>query len=143
MFEKFTERGRKVIIYAREEAEKRQNDYLGTEHLPARSSERRRGNKRSNNQKDGHLNRRGAHGSRAETPLRHECAYIRRHTVYPACKKVLELAVEEARLIGHSYIGSEHLLLGILREDEGIAGRTLRKPRSKPSGCKAACNKFR
>ncbi|MDP2277971.1 MAG: Clp protease N-terminal domain-containing protein, partial [Nitrospirota bacterium] len=44
----------------------------------------------------------------------------------PRAKKVLELAVEEARLIGHSYIGSEHLLLGILREDEGIAGRTLR-----------------
>ena len=75
MFEKFTERGRKVIIYAREEAEKRQNDYLGTEHLLARSSERRRGNKRCNNQKDGHLNRRGAHGSRAELPYGTMCAF--------------------------------------------------------------------
>ena len=51
----------------------------------------------------------------------HSATYLLRRA-----PKVLELAVEEARLIGHSYIGSEHLLLGILREDEGIAGRTLR-----------------
>jgi ATP-dependent Clp protease ATP-binding subunit ClpC len=44
----------------------------------------------------------------------------------PRAKKVLELAVEEARLLGHNYIGSEHLLLGLVREDEGIAGKILR-----------------
>jgi ATP-dependent Clp protease ATP-binding subunit ClpC len=44
----------------------------------------------------------------------------------PRAKKVLELAVEEARLLGHNYIGSEHLLLGLIREDEGIAGKILR-----------------
>src|SRR5208283_4601237 len=41
----------------------------------------------------------------------------------PRAKKVLELAIEEARLLGHNYIGSEHLLLGLIREDEGIAGK--------------------
>ena len=44
----------------------------------------------------------------------------------PRARKVLELAVEEARLLGHNYIGSEHLLLGLIREDEGIGGKILR-----------------
>jgi ATP-dependent Clp protease ATP-binding subunit ClpC len=44
----------------------------------------------------------------------------------PRAKKVLELAVEEARLLGHSYIGSEHLLIGLIREEAGIAGKILR-----------------
>jgi ATP-dependent Clp protease ATP-binding subunit ClpC len=44
----------------------------------------------------------------------------------PRAKKVLELAVEEARLLGHSYIGSEHLLIGLIREESGIAGKILR-----------------
>ena len=44
----------------------------------------------------------------------------------PRAKKVLEYAVEEARLLGHNYIGSEHLLLGLIREEEGICGKILR-----------------
>src|SRR4030066_2431689 len=44
----------------------------------------------------------------------------------PRAKKVLELAVEEARLLGHNYIGSEHILLGLIREEEGIGGKILR-----------------
>ena len=43
----------------------------------------------------------------------------------PRAKRVLELALEEARLLGHSYIGTEHLLLGLLREGEGVAARVL------------------
>src|SRR6185436_917225 len=44
----------------------------------------------------------------------------------PRVKKVIEYSVEEARLLGHNYIGSEHLLLGLLREEEGIGGKILR-----------------
>ena len=50
----------------------------------------------------------------------------------PRAKKVLEYAVEEARLLGHNYIGSEHLLLGLIREEEGIGGKILRSPLARP-----------
>src|SRR2546426_1671374 len=46
----------------------------------------------------------------------------------PRVKKVIEYAVEEARLLGHNHIGGEHLLLGLLREEEGIGGENLRGP---------------
>lgn len=126
MFEKFTERGRKVIIYAREEAEKRQNDYLGTEHLLLALLREEEGVSSAIIKKMGisteeirmEIERRLPYGTNVLT--------FGDIPFTPRAKKVLELAVEEARLIGHGYIGSEHLLLGILREDEGIAGRTLR-----------------
>ena len=126
MFEKFTERGRKVIIYAREEAEKRQNDYLGTEHLLLALLREEEGISSAIIKKMGisteeirmEIERRLPYGTNVLT--------FGDIPFTPRAKKVLELAVEEARLIGHGYIGSEHLLLGILREDEGIAGRTLR-----------------
>lgn len=126
MFEKFTERGRKVIIYAREEAEKRQNDYLGTEHLLLALLREEEGVSSAIIKKMGisteeirmEIERRIPYGTNVLT--------FGDIPFTPRAKKVLELAVEEARLIGHGYIGSEHLLLGILREDEGIAGRTLR-----------------
>ncbi|HLC15214.1 MAG TPA: ATP-dependent Clp protease ATP-binding subunit [Thermodesulfovibrionia bacterium] len=126
MFEKFTERGRKAIIYAREEAEKRQNDYLGTEHfllallkdegaLPV-AILRKMG--LSTNEIRMEVERNLPTGSNlltfGEIPFT------------PRAKKVLELSIEEARLLGHSYIGSEHLLLGLIREEEGIAGKILR-----------------
>lgn len=126
MFEKFTERGRKVIIYAREEAEKRQNDYLGTEHILLGLLREEEGISVAIIKKMGisvdevrmEIERRLPYGTNVLT--------FGDIPFTPRAKKVLELAVEEARLIGHGYIGSEHLLLGILREDEGIAGRTLR-----------------
>src|SRR3990172_6264628 len=126
MFEKFTERGRKAIIYAREEAEKRQNDYLGTEHfllallkdegaLPV-AILRKMG--LSTNEIRMEVERNLPTGSNTLT--------FGDIPFTPRAKKVLELAVEEARLLGHNYIGSEHLLLGLIREEEGIAGKILR-----------------
>jgi ATP-dependent Clp protease ATP-binding subunit ClpC len=111
MFEKFTERGRKIIIYAKEEAEKRNNDYLGTEHLFLAIL------REEDSLPMLILKKLGL----SAEELRIE---IERNT--PRAKKVLELAVEEARLLGHSYIGSEHLLIGLIREEEGIAGKILR-----------------
>jgi ATP-dependent Clp protease ATP-binding subunit ClpC len=126
MFEKFTERGRKIIIYAKEEAEKRQNDYLGTEHLLLAILREEDSLPVNILKKMGlspeelrmEVERNISHGGSvltfSEVPFT------------PRAKKVLELAVEEARLLGHNYIGSEHLLLGLIREDEGIAGKILR-----------------
>ncbi len=126
MFEKFTERGRKVIIYAREEAEKRQNDYLGTEHLLLALLREEEGISAAIIKKMGISIEEVRMEVERKLPYGTNVLTFGDIPFTPRAKKVLELAVEEARLIGHSYIGSEHLLLGILREDEGIAGRTLR-----------------
>ena len=126
MFEKFTERGRKVIIYAREEAEKRQNDYLGTEHLLLALLREEDGISAAIIKKMGISTEEVRMEIERKLPYGTNVLTFGDIPFTPRAKKVLELAVEEARLIGHGYIGSEHLLLGILREDEGIAGRTLR-----------------
>jgi len=126
MFEKFTERGRKVVIYAKEEAERRQNDYLGTEHLLLallRDEEalpvmilRKMGISLDELRMEIERN----------LPVGNAILAFGDVPFTPRAKKVLELAVEEARLLGHNYIGSEHILLGLIREDEGIAGKILR-----------------
>lgn len=126
MFEKFTDRGRKIIIYAREEAEKRQNDYLGTEHLLLALLKEEDALPVLILRKMGlsieelymEIERTLPSGSNVLT--------FGDIPFTPRAKKVLELAVEEARLLGHNYIGSEHLLLGLIREEEGIAGKVLR-----------------
>ena len=126
MFEKFTERGRKIIIYAKEEAEKRQNDYLGTEHLLLALL------REEDSLPIVILKKMGLTTEELRTEVERNIPVgTNVHTFSdvpftPRAKKVLELAVEEARLLGHNYIGSEHLLLGIIREDEGIAGKVLR-----------------
>jgi len=126
MFEKFTERGRKVVIYAKEEAERRQNDYLGTEHLLLallRDEDalpvmilRKMGISLDELRMEIERN----------LPVGNAILAFGDVPFTPRAKKVLELAVEEARLLGHNYIGSEHILLGLIREDEGIAGKILR-----------------
>lgn len=126
MFEKFTERGRKVIIFAREEAEKRQNDYLGTEHLLLGLLREEDSLPMTILKKMGL----SAEELRLEVernlPTGSNILTFGDIPFTPRAKKVLELAVEEARLLGHSYIGSEHLLIGLIREDAGIAGKILR-----------------
>ncbi|MDI6889781.1 MAG: ATP-dependent Clp protease ATP-binding subunit [Thermodesulfovibrionales bacterium] len=126
MFEKFTERGRKVIIYAKEEAEKRQNDYLGTEHLLLAIL------REEDSLPVAILKRMGI--TREEIRMEVERNLLQGTDLMilddvpftPRAKKVLELAVEEARLLGHNYIGSEHILLGLIREGEGTGGKILR-----------------
>jgi len=126
MFEKFTERGRKIIIYAKEEAEKRQNDYLGTEHLFLAILREEDSlpmmilKKMGLSAEELRIEIERNLPSGISTPIFGDIPFT------PRAKKVLELSVEEARLLGHSYIGSEHLLIGLIREDEGIAGKILR-----------------
>src|SRR5512139_2735504 len=126
MFEKFTERGRKVIVYAREEAERLQNDYLGTEHILLGTLR----------EEDGIpvavLRKMGIDIDQIRMEVERNLPSSGNTLTFgdipftPRAKKVLEYAVEEARLLGHNYIGSEHLLLGLIREEEGIGGKILR-----------------
>ncbi|MDA8156282.1 MAG: ATP-dependent Clp protease ATP-binding subunit [Actinomycetota bacterium] len=126
MFEKFTERGRKIIIYAKEEAEKRQNDYLGTEHLLLALLREEDSLPVVIIKKMGLSIDELKLEVERNIPAGNNVLTFSDVPFTPRAKKVLELAVEEARLLGHNYIGSEHLLLGIIREDEGIAGKILR-----------------
>jgi ATP-dependent Clp protease ATP-binding subunit ClpC len=126
MFEKFTERGRKVIIFAKEEAEKRQNDYLGTEHLLLAILREDDGLPVAILKKMGLTVEELRMEIERNLPAGMNLLTFGDIPFTPRAKKVLELAVEEARLLGHNYIGSEHLLLGLIREDEGIAGKILR-----------------
>ena len=126
MFEKFTERGRKVIIYAREEAEKRQNDYLGTEHLLLGLLREEESLPMIILKKMGLSSDELRMEVERNLPTGSNILTFGDIPFTPRAKKVLELAVEEARLLGHSYIGSEHLLIGLIREDAGIAGKILR-----------------
>ncbi|MDO8282853.1 MAG: ATP-dependent Clp protease ATP-binding subunit [Thermodesulfovibrionia bacterium] len=126
MFEKFTEKGRKVIINARDEAEKRQNDYLGTEHLLLGILKDEDGLPLIILKKMGISVGELRIEVERNLPTSSSILAFGDIPFTPRAKKVLELAVEEARLLGHSYIGSEHLLTGLIREDEGIAGKILR-----------------
>ncbi|MBF0553163.1 MAG: ATP-dependent Clp protease ATP-binding subunit [Nitrospirae bacterium] len=126
MFEKFTERGRKIIIYAKEEAENRQNDYLGTEHLLLAILRDKDGLPVAILRKMGLSTEHIRIEVERNLPAGTNLLTFGEIPFTPRAKKVLELSVEEARLLGHNYIGSEHLLLGLIREDEGIGGKILR-----------------
>ena len=126
MFEKFTERGRKVVIFAKEEAERRQNDYLGTEHLLLALLREEEALPVVILKKMGISLDELRMEIERNLPIGSTILTFGDVPFTPRAKKVLELAVEEARLLGHTYIGSEHILLGLVREDEGIAGKILR-----------------
>jgi ATP-dependent Clp protease ATP-binding subunit ClpC len=126
MFEKFTERGKKIIIYAKEEAERRQNDYLGTEHLILAILREENSLPVTVLKKMGLSIEELRMEVERNLPVSNNIITFGEVPFTPRAKKVLELSVEEARLLGHSYIGSEHLLLGLIREEEGIAGKILR-----------------
>ncbi len=123
-FDKFTERARRVLTLAQEEAQRFNHNYIGTEHLLlglVREGDGVAAKVLSNLGVE--LNKvrsavefiigRGDKQSSGEIGLT------------PRAKKVIELAVDEARRLGHSYIGTEHLLLGLVREGEGIAAGVL------------------
>ncbi|MBI5137128.1 MAG: ATP-dependent Clp protease ATP-binding subunit [Nitrospirae bacterium] len=126
MFERFTDRGRKIIILAREESEKHHNDYLGTEHLVLAFLREGDGIALAI------LKRMGLSADHVKLEVERNLPSGGQSVTFgeipftPRVKKVIEYAIEEARLLGHNYIGSEHLLLGVLREEEGIGGKILR-----------------
>jgi ATP-dependent Clp protease ATP-binding subunit ClpC len=126
MFERFTDKGRKIIILAREEAERHQNDYLGTEHLVLALLRETDGAALNILKKMGLSAEQIRFEIERNLPSGGSTMTFGEIPFTPRVKKVIEQAMEEARLLGHSHIGSEHLLLGLLREDEGIGGKILR-----------------
>ena len=126
MFERFTDKGRKIIILAREEAERHQNDYLGTEHLVLAILRESDGIALMILKKMGLSTEQIRLEIERNLPGGGTTMTFGDIPFSPRVKKVIEYGVEEARLLGHNHIGSEHLLLGLLREEEGIGGKILR-----------------
>ncbi|GAB4342482.1 MAG: ATP-dependent protease ATP-binding subunit ClpC [Candidatus Abyssubacteria bacterium] len=125
MFDRFTERVRKVIQLAREEAMRFNHDYIGTEHLLlglVKEGEGIAATALSNLGADLKTLRLEVEKLVEQGPSTVSVGEI---PFNPQAKKVLELAVEEARKFGHNYIGTEHLLLGLIKEGEGIAAHVL------------------
>jgi len=125
MFNRFTERARKVIILAKEEARRFNHDYIGTEHILLGLIREGEGVAAAVLQKIGV----SLENIRLEVEKLVQpgptTQIIGDIPFTPRAKKALELAAEEARSLGHNYIGTEHLLLGLIREGEGIASQVL------------------
>jgi len=125
MFNRFTERARKVILLAKEEAKRFNHDYIGTEHILLGLV------------REGEGVAAAVLASMGLSPgkIRIEVekfvqpgpsTIIQGDIPFtPKAKKVIELAMDEARNLGHNYIGTEHLLLGLIREGEGVASQVL------------------
>ena len=126
MFERFTDKGRKIIILAREEAERHQNDYLGTEHLVLAILRETDGIALMILKKMGLSTEQIRLEIERNLPGGGTTMTFGEIPFSPRVKKVIEYGAEAARLLGHNHIGSEHLLLGLLREEEGIGGKILR-----------------
>lgn len=123
-FEKFSERARRVLTIAQEEARNLNHSYIGTEHILLGLVREDEGvaAKVLTNLGAGLGKVRSAVEfiiGRGEKPTPGETGLT------PRAKKVIELAIDEARQLGHNYIGTEHLLLGLLREGEGVAASVL------------------
>jgi ATP-dependent Clp protease ATP-binding subunit ClpC len=125
MNDRFTQRVRKVLFLARDEAGRLQHDYIGTEHLLLgiiREGEGVAANV---------LRRLNIDFSRIQKAVEDSVTApmgpvsIGEIPFTPRAKKVLELSIDEARLHNHNYVGTEHLLLALIREGEGVAARVL------------------
>ena len=129
MFNRFTERARKVIILAKEEARRFNHDYIGTEHILLGLIREGEGVAAAVLQKlDVSLENIRLEIEKLVQPGP-TTQIIGDIPFTPRAKKALELAAEEARSLGHNYIGTEHLLLGLIREGEGIASQVLKNTR--------------
>jgi ATP-dependent Clp protease ATP-binding subunit ClpC len=126
VFERFTDRARRVVVLAQEEARLLNHNYIGTEHILL-----------------GLLNEGEGIAAQALESLDIDLASVREEVVKiigqgqqspsghipftPRAKKVLELSLREALQLGHNYIGTEHILLGLIREGEGVAAQVLQQ----------------
>ncbi|MDR9459626.1 MAG: ATP-dependent Clp protease ATP-binding subunit [Dehalococcoidia bacterium] len=123
-FEKFTERARKVLSLSQEEAQRFNHNYIGTEHILlglVREGEGVAAKVLANLGVDLEKVRSAVEYiiGRGEKSVGQDIGLT------PRAKRVIELAVDEARRLNHNYIGTEHLLLGLLREEEGVAAGVL------------------
>ncbi|NQT74938.1 MAG: ATP-dependent Clp protease ATP-binding subunit, partial [Candidatus Omnitrophica bacterium] len=125
MFNRFTERARKVILLAKEEAKRFNHDYIGTEHILLGLVREGEGVAAVVLQKMGlslqqiRLEIEKIVKPGPSTVISGDIPFT------PKAKKAIELSGEEARSLGHNYIGTEHILLGLIREGEGVASQVL------------------
>ena len=126
MFERFTDRARRVVVLAQEEARILNHNYIGTEHIllgliregegvAAKALESLGISQEAVRQQVEEIIGQGQQAPSGHIPFT------------PRAKKVLELALREALQLGHNYIGTEHILLGLIREGEGVAAQVLVK----------------
>ncbi|MHB1738445.1 MAG: ATP-dependent Clp protease ATP-binding subunit [Actinomycetes bacterium] len=126
MFERFTDRARRVVVLAQEEARMLNHNYIGTEHIllglihegegvAAKSLESLGISLEAVRQQVEEIIGQGQQAPTGHIPFT------------PRAKKVLELSLREALQLGHNYIGTEHILLGLIREGEGVAAQVLVK----------------
>lgn len=126
MFERFTDRARRVVVLAQEEARMLNHNYIGTEHIllglvregegvAAKALEAMDINLNAVREQVQEIIGEGSHAPSGHIPFT------------PRAKKVLELSLREALQLGHNYIGTEHILLGLIREGEGVAAQVLTK----------------
>src|SRR6266550_2585133 len=126
MFERFTDRARRVVVLAQEEARMLNHNYIGTEHIllglvhegegvAARALQALGISLEAVRQQVEEIIGQGQQAPSGHIPFT------------PRAKKVLELSLREALQLGHNYIGTEHILLGLIREGEGVAAQVLVK----------------
>ncbi len=123
-FDKFSEHARKVLTLAQEEAQRFNHSYIGTEHILLGLVREEEGIAAKV------LNGMGVSLARVRQAVEYIIGTGEKKTTGASgltsrAKKIIELAIDEARQMGHSYIGTEHLLLGIMREGEGVASKVL------------------
>lgn len=123
MFGRFTQRAQKVLALSQEEAMRLNHSNLGTEHILLGLVREGEGiaakalyelgisSEKVRQEVEGLI----GHGEKAVTTIQYT----------PRAKKVIELSMDEARKLGHTYVGTEHILLGLIREGEGVAARVL------------------
>jgi ATP-dependent Clp protease ATP-binding subunit ClpC len=124
MFERFTERARQVVVLAQDEARALKHNYIGTEHILLGLLREEEGlAARVLDSLD--ITVEDVRANVARIVGQGEEVTTGQIPFTPRAKKVLELALREALSLGHNYIGTEHILLGLVRENEGVAARIL------------------
>jgi hypothetical protein len=126
MFERFTDRARRVVVLAQEEAVGLQHNYIGTEHLLLGLIREREGIAARALEALG-ISLEAVRSEVEEIIGQGQSAPTGQIPFTPRAKKVLELSLREALQLSHSYIGTEHILLGLIREGEGVAAQVLVK----------------
>ena len=141
MFERFTDRARRVVVLAQEEARMLHHNHIGTEHIllgliregegvAAKALESLGISQEAVRQQVEEITGQGQHAPSGHIPFT------------PRATKVLELSLREALQFGHNYIGTEHILLGLLREGEGVAAQVLVKLGADPGRVRQQVNQL-
>ncbi|MFM1951548.1 MAG: hypothetical protein RJA33_342 [Actinomycetota bacterium] len=126
MFERFTDRARRVVVLAQEEARMLNHNYIGTEHILLGLIHEGEGVAAKALESLG-ISLESVRGQVEEIIGQGQQAPSGHIPFTPRAKKVLELSLREALQLGHNYIGTEHILLGLIREGEGVAAQVLVK----------------